>query len=224
MFWKKRNVSAGLLGRSLEAAGLSLATVLLTSCSSGPARVNQPSINASAAGDAAIDEYDTDQDGVIAGAELDKVPAFKSALAQLDTNNDGGVSADEVSAMIEHWQAMPLGIMSMGFKLTLDGTLVEDATVTFEPEAFLGDDIKTATAITDSFGTGGPSVPKEQRQDVTTPPGVQMGFYRIKVSKMVNGKEMIPAKYNENTILGQLIVPDEPEIFNRRVVYAMTTK
>jgi hypothetical protein len=196
----------------------------IAGCNSGPARVNQPSISASAAGDAAIEAYDTDQSGAISGAELDKVPSVKAALAQLDSNGDGGVSADEVAAMIEHWQAMPLGIMAMGFKLTLDGVPVEDAVVTFEPEAFLGGEVKTAIANTDSFGTGSPTIPKENRPEATTPPGVQMGFYKIKVSKLVNGKETIPAKYNESTVLGQLIVPDVPEIMNRRVIYAMTSK
>jgi hypothetical protein len=196
----------------------------IAGCSSAPSRVNQPQIDAGGAAAAAIDQYDTDKSGAINGPELDAVPAFKAALAQLDTNSDGGVSADEISAMIEHWQAMPLGIMSMGFKLTLDGNLVEDAVVTFEPEAFQGEEVKTAIANTDSFGTGSPSVPKELRYDATTPPGVQMGFYKVKVSKLVNGKEIIPAKYNESTILGQLIVPDAPEIVNRRVVYALTSK
>jgi hypothetical protein len=205
-------------------AGVVLATATLTACSSGPKRVTQPTVDASSAGNAAIELYDADQNGTISGAELDKVPAFKSALAQLDSNHDGGVSADEVTAAILHWQEIPIGVMSMGFKLTFDGALVEGATVTFEPEEFMGSEVKAGIGTTDMFGMGGPTVPIEQRQDPTTPPGIQMGFYKVKVSKLVNGKETIPAKYNEQTILGQHVVPDNPEILNRRVVYAMTSK
>jgi hypothetical protein len=208
----------------VSVAGVVVAVVSLTACSSGPKRVTQPTIDASAAGDAAIEQYDSDQNGTISGAELDKVPAFKSALAQLDTDGDGGVGADEVSAAIQHWQEIPIGVMSMGFKLTFNGATVEGATVTFEPEEFLGSEIKAGVATTDMFGMGGPTVPIEQRQDPTTPPGIQMGFYKVKISKLVNGKETVPAKYNEQTIFGQHVVPDNPEIQNRRVVYAITSK
>jgi hypothetical protein len=34
---------------------------------------------------------------------------------------------------------------------------------------------------------------------------------------------MIPAKNNEQTILGQEVAADVPEIANNRVVYALTT-
>ncbi len=211
--------------RPLALIAVALASLSLASCSQGPARVNQPYIDADAAGALAMDQYDTNGDGVVAGDELDKVPALKSSLTQLDTDKDGGVSADEIATVIQHWQEMPLGMMAMGFKLTLDWVPVEDATVTFEPEELLGGNVKPAVATTDSFGTGGPVIPKEQRPDPAhTPPGVQMGFYKVKVSKTENNKETIPAKYNLNTVFGQLIMPDETNIMNRRVVYAMTTK
>ena len=98
------------------------------------------------------------------------------------------------------------------------------ASVTFEPEPFLGDEIQRAVAKTDMFGTGGPSIPKELRPDPTTPPGIQFGLYRVKVSKVVGGKELIPRRYNEETILGQEAAPDVSEIANRRVVFALTSK
>jgi hypothetical protein len=75
------------------------------------------------------------------------------------------------------------------------------------------------------FGSGGPSIPKELRPDPkTTPPGIQVGLYRVKISKMVGGKETIPRKYNDQTTLGQEAALDVPEIANRRVIYSLTTK
>jgi hypothetical protein len=133
------------------------------------------------------------------------------------------VSADEVSARIEAWQATGMGLTSFGLTVTLDGRPLEDATVTLEPEAFLGDDIRTAVGTTDMFGTAGPSVPKDQRPDAATPPGLALGLYQVKISKLVGGREIIPPRYNTQTTLGQEVAPDVPEIVNRRVVYALKT-
>jgi hypothetical protein len=194
------------------------------SCDRGPAAVRPPSIDASAAGELAIDQYDSDGDGLVSGDELEGAPVLKAALPRLDTNADKAVSADEVTARIEHWQATGMGLTSFGFTVTLDGRPLEGATVTLEPEAFLGDDIRPAVATTDLFGTGGPSVPKDQRPTAETPPGVQLGLYRVKITKIVAGKETIPARYNAQTTLGQEVSPDVPEIANRRVVYALKSK
>ncbi len=208
---------------SLVAISLALAT--LASCNSGPKRVNQPSISASGAGAAAMDEYDTNGDGVVAGDELEKAPGLKAMLATTDTNKDGGISADEISDRIQAWQALRVGLTTFGFVATLDGRPLEGATVTFEPESFLGDEVKPAVATTDMFGSGGPTIPKEQRYDPSTsPPGVHLGVYKVKFSKSENGKEIIPPKYNEQTTLGIEVSPDVRDILNRRVRFVLTTK
>lgn len=209
---------------SMLALAASLLTMPLASCSFGPSRVTQPGINASRAGSQAVETYDKNSDGVISGDELEHAPALKAAMKRLDTNGDKGVSADEITARIKKWQEMRTGLMGFGFTVTLDGRPLEGATVTFEPEPFLGDEIKLAVATTDTFGTGGPSIPKELRADPSMPPGIQIGLYRVKISKVAGGKELIPRKYNEETILGQEAAPDVSEILNRRVVFAMSSK
>jgi hypothetical protein len=214
------------LARRLLLRTASMATVgllAITSCSQGPAPVRPPSIDASEAGETAIERYDTSGDGLISGDELESAPELKAALPRLDADEDQAVSAEEVSARIEHWQATGMGLTSFGFTVTLDGRPLDGATVTLEPAVFLGDDIRPAVATTDMFGTGGPSVPKDQRPTAATPPGVQLGFYRVKISKIVGGKETIPARYNLQTTLGQEVSPDVPEIANRRVVYALSS-
>jgi hypothetical protein len=196
--------------------------IVASSCSHGPAPVRPPAIDAAEAGSMAMERYDTSGDGVVAGDELDHAPALKAALPRLDANGDEGLSADEISARIEKWQASGIGLTSFGFRVTLDGTPLTGATVTFEPEPFLGEDVKAASCRTNELGGGGASIPKDQRPSPATPGGMQLGFYRVKISKVVNGRELVPPKYNEQTILGQEVGLDVPEIAGNRVIYALT--
>jgi hypothetical protein len=194
------------------------------SCSRGPQRVEQPDISPSSAGGLAVEQYDTNGNNLVDGAELDMAPGLKAALPRLDTNHDNAVSADEVAARVEQWQFMRTGLISFNFKVTLDGTPLQDATVTFEPESFLGEEIKPASCTTNMFGGGGATIAKEDRPSPTHPPGMHLGLYKVKVSKIVAGKETIPLRYNRETILGQELAPDVPEIGNNRVAYALTTR
>lgn len=210
--------------RRLRSYGFAATTALLGSCSFGPAAVRPPSIDAPDAGQAAIEMYDANNDGVVAGSELDQAPGLKAALKRLDTSGDGSVSAEEVAARIEKWQESEIGLTAFGFKATLDGAPLIGATVTFEPEPFLGEDVKAATCQTNELGGGGASIPVEQRPTPTTPGGMQLGMYRVKISKVANGRELIPPQYNEQTVLGQEVALDVPEIAANRVVYALRSK
>jgi hypothetical protein len=185
--------------------------------------VHQPEIDASSAGSQAIEMYDTNGDGKVAGDELEKAPGLKSAIKRLDKDGDGAVNAEEVAERIETWQAGKTALMSIQFTVVLNGQPLEDATVTFEPETFLGEEIKKAVGTTDSFGTGAPSVPLELRPTKDTPAGIAYGLYLVKISKVVDGKESVPAKYNEQTTLGQEVMHDVPEVANRRIKFVLST-
>jgi len=206
---------------TLALASLFLATAV--SCNRGPSRIKQPSINASSAGSLAIEQYDTNHDGKIAGDELEKAPALKAALPRLDTDNDGGVTAAEVAARVTSWKAMESAMISVPCRVTLDGQPLAGATVTFEPEAFLGDQIKTAFSTTNAQGTVSPNIPKEQRPDPTLPGGANLGLYKVRISKMVNGKETIPARYNTETILGQEVSDDDPGMKSMNIKFDLKT-
>jgi hypothetical protein len=186
--------------------------------------VEQPAIDTSQAAGLAMKQYDSDGDGIVASDELHKAPGLRAALSRLDSNGDGGASADEVKARINKWQEMRTAVSLFAFTVTLDGRPLAGATVSFEPEEFLGDEIKAAGCVTNDFGRCGATIPDDQRPDPTSPPGMHFGLYRVKISKVVNGKETIPPKYNEQTILGQDVAADVPEINNNRVVYALSTK
>jgi hypothetical protein len=156
---------------------------------------------------------------VIAGNELDAVPALKSGLPRFDTDGDKGISADEIAARVNAWKGMRTGLASVRCHITLDGQPLIGAEVTFEPELFLGEEVKTATGNTNQFGDVAPTVAKEDRPDPTLPGGIHFGLYKVRISKQANGRELIPARYNKDTILGQEVAYDDPGILNNNLAY-----
>src|SRR5262249_972552 len=102
--------------------------------------------------------------------------------------------------------------------LRMDGHPLAGATISFEPESFLGDTIQAADGTTDFTGAAYPRIPKEKRPVADMPGGMQLGFYRIRVSKLTAGKETIPAKYNTDTTLGKQISPDDPALLKQKIV------
>ncbi len=151
----------------------------------------------------------------------DQAPGLKEALKNLDTNGDGGVSADEVTARVNAWKEMKTGLTFVQCRVTLDGEPLSGAKITFEPEAFLGDEIKPAVGITTVYGDAMPVIRREDRPDPKQPAGVHIGLYKVRVSKVENGKETIPARYNTNTILGQEVSYDDPAVKAMKMIFAL---
>jgi hypothetical protein len=201
-----------------RAMSLLMPVALVASCSYGPAPVRPPAIDAVDAGSLAMEQYDADDDGFLAGDELDQVPGLKAAMETLDVDKDGKVTEDEIAARIHVWQSSRIGVAAVLCVVTMNGQPLARATVTFEPESFLGEELQTASGVTDDFGNAYPTIPKHERPTPDMPPGLRLGFYRVKVSKTVNGKEMIPAIYNAETTLGQQIAPDDPALLRHKIV------
>ena len=164
----------------------------------GPARIVPPRIDPLAAGREAIAEYDTDLDGIISGKELDRCPALKGA-AKRYADPSGNITADSIAEAIAQWQANRIAITIMGIVVTLDGKPLEGATVTAEPEKFLGPDVKPATGVTDARGGCAMRVQGQL--------GMQYGLYKIRISKNAGGKEAVPTRYNAATELGLEVAP-----------------
>ena len=206
--------------RSLRASLLLLALLLIVSasCRRGITPVGQPSIDPATAGKMAMEQYDTNHDGVVSGAELDKVPSFKSALAIIDTNGDKGVSAEEVAARVNAWKAMKTGMTSVRAHVTLDGQPLTNTEVVLEPESFLGDQVKKATGTTNQFGDVAPVIAKEDRENPTLPGGVHFGFYKVRFTKQ---GAALPAKFNTETIIGQEVSYDDPGLKNNSLAYVL---
>jgi hypothetical protein len=105
--------------------------------------------------------------------------------------------------------------------VTLDGQPLAGAQVLFEPEAFLGDEIKKATGTTNQFGDVAPVIAKEDRANPTLPGGVHFGLYKVRISKQAGGKETIPARYNSETTIGQEVSYDDPGLGFKGITYAL---
>jgi hypothetical protein len=116
---------------------------------------------------------------------------------------------------------MRTGLASVRCNVTLDGLPLVGAKVVFEPEPFLGDEIKTAFGTTNHLGDAAPTVPPEDRPDPTFPGGVHFGLYRVRVSKEINGRESLPAQYNSQTTLGQEVSYDDPAMNSNSMAFAL---
>jgi hypothetical protein len=185
-------------GSWLEYIAAALALIVSCGCSKQPTRVAPPTIDATAAAAAALAEYDTNHDGVISGKELDRVPALKSALDRYGKGT-GKVTAEAIAERIHLWQDSKVALTNLGVTVTLDGRPLDGATVTAEPEAFLGSAVLPASGVTDHTGSA-PLRIKDKS-------GISYGLYKIRVSKMAGGREVIPPRYNTETELGVEVAP-----------------
>jgi hypothetical protein len=209
------------LVNSLGTAGVCLA---VTGCSSGPSRVDAPDYDPAGSAAKAMHIYDKDEDGFIAGEELNAAASLKASMATLDLDKDEKVSEDEISTRIAAWRDTGTGLTSVRCQVTLDARPLVGVTVTLEPEDFLVDTIQPAIGTTNRDGIASPKIPKEKRPTADTPPGIQLGFYKILVSKNEGGSEQIPAKYNTETVLGQQIAPDDPQVKGQMIMLNLTSK
>ena len=193
-------------------------------CGGGPSAVLPPKIDASNAAALAMEAYDTDGNGFVEGEELENAPGLRAALTTLDLDKDGKVDENEVAERILAWRSTDVGITTIQCSVMLDGRPLSGASITFDPEEFLGEEIQAATAKTGPLGEFFPLIPKENLPTPTTPVGIQIGLYKVRVSKVVNGEEQIPAKYNTETVLGQEVSNDDPAIRRHSVVFKLKSK
>jgi len=194
--------------------------VVCSSCSKkSGGRINPPNYNSNA-GSAAIDAYDTNRDGVIAGSEFDRVPGLRASLKQADTNGDNKISADEIDARIKQWLDSRIGESPVRCSVTFDGTPLEGAVVLFEPEEFLGSNVHPAGGTTGESGVAGMSMAKEHLADPTFA-GVANGWYKIRVT---SDSKSIPANYNTETTLGCEVAIDAHWVSASEIRIAIKSK
>jgi hypothetical protein len=192
----------------IRVACLAIGLLAAGGCSGGPPRTLPPEIDADAAAQQAIAMYDTNGDGAISGKELDKCPGIKDALEHYDIKHDGKVTAAAIAARIREWQESKVATTAAKVRVLLDGQPLEWATVTFEPEPFLGPHVATASGQTANNGAAlmtiaaDPQNPQGERKS-----GVHCGLYKVRISKLMGGHETLPARYNSKTELGVEIAP-----------------
>lgn len=199
-----------------------LSGMTLAGCSKGPGRITQPKMSASSVGSGAIATYDTDGDGFIAGDELKQAVSLRRAAERIDTDGDGKLSATEIAQRVEVWKAARTGLTNVMCVVTMDGRPVDGAEVVFEPEEFLGGNVKQAVSPTNYLGMAAPTVAKEDRPVPHAPPGMAFGFYKVRISG--NDRIKIPSRYNEETVIGYEVAPDDPGVLEGNVRFNLKSK
>jgi hypothetical protein len=121
----------------------------------------------------ALEQLDANDDAVIDAEEAQKAPGLAAALARIDADGDGRMSAEEIKSRIELYERTSTGLMTQKFQILLDGRPLIDARIDFEPEEFLEGIIKPASGYTDGSGSVDP-----QTVDQAIP-AMQVGFYRV---------------------------------------------
>ncbi len=191
------------MSRSLSVCiALILSVSFLAGCSRRPSAPRKPALNPAAAGRAAVEMYDANGDGKLDATELQQCPALLMALPRADADGDGALSAAEIAARVEGWFASGTTMMDATPLVTLDGQPLEGAEVVFEPEEFLGEGFKECRGVTDATGRAAVSGADSRY------PGVYVGAYRVRISKVVDGQETLPARYNSQSELGVEVADD----------------
>lgn len=151
----------------------------------------------------AFELLDKNADHLLDDEELLIAPGLAEGKSRADTDSDGKISVGELATRIQSWKESTVRLVCPDLEVRLKGRLLPNATIMFEPEPFLVDWLEPLTSTTDELGRCSPRISRELH-------GIYMGYYRVKVSKNVGGKERIPKEYNEQTQVGVEFCTDRP--------------
>ena len=185
-----------------------VSVALWTGCGTTASRVHPVEISPSSASSEAMELYDKDGDGAIAGEELNAVPGIKRHLQHYDRDGDERVTRDEIAARLQDWGNNQLALMGRTYVIMLDGQPLSGATVTLVPEPYLGENVKPASGITGPTGLTRMSHAEEDLPKSANGrpiPGVKAGTFKIQIT---HPSRQIPAKYNTSTELGDEVAYD----------------
>lgn len=167
----------------------------------------RPKLSPEESGAKAVEEYDADGNGSISQEEAEAAPGLLAAFPKIDSDGDGEATAEEIANRIVYYQTSTSWVINGTCKVTYRRRPLEGATVVFEPESFLGPSFYPCTGETDERGEA--FITRDAPDSV---PGIYLGFYRVRITKeKKNGKELLPAKYNEETTLGFEANNDVPD-------------
>jgi hypothetical protein len=164
-------------------------TVALAGCSGGtPARVYVPDYDVASISQQAIELNDKDGDGVLSEDELEQVKSLRSGMSRLDADKDGKLTVEEVAQRIQRYVDFKAGLVPVDVTLIRQGRPLAGATVTYEPEKFMGDSIPPGSGVTAAEGVTTISVAPEFLPSPRYS-GAKPGFYRVRV-KLADGTEV----------------------------------
>lgn len=187
---------------SIGRIALFLSASVLTGCSQGPARVAAPNVDCEAATDRALELYDSDHSGSFSKSELANCPAVLQNLPAYDQNADGTVSREEFVARLGELYGKRVGLTEVDCQITFQGRPLEGATVVFEPEPYLGEEIPVARGTTDSMGSAPMAIDGEYLPESLRSRNkklTKVGSFKVRIT---HPSIQLPAKFNTKTTLG----------------------
>jgi hypothetical protein len=191
----------------LSCIALSLVGVLI-GCSRGPSRVEPPRIDAESAAAQAISLYDNNQNGSLNTTELAACPGMLAQISAYDTDANGEITAAEISNRLASLFKAKVGLTALMCEIRVNGKPLSNAEVVFDPEPYLGDDMKQAVGTTDFSGSAEMGISDEDMpRDLKGVKAIQYGTFKVRVT---HPSVTIPAKYNSNTTLGYETISGSP--------------
>ncbi len=183
-------------------ASLGILILLGTGCSAKK-QVELTTFDVGDVTDRALEQLDANKDGLLDEQELKACPGLLSSRRQIDSDRDGKISTEELQRRFQEYIDQRIAVLPYPITVTYRGQPLVGATVELIPEGFLSEVIEPAKGETDQTGAARPTVQLDQEILQRGTFGYRSGVYRVKVSKQdASGKELLPEKYNENTVLG----------------------
>ena len=182
---------------------------LMAGCG-GPEHPELTTFNVDEVTQKAMHQLDTDVDGQLNSDELSASPGLANALRELDTNRDQLLSADELRARLQLYISARIAVYTFPILVTYDRRPLRSATIKLFPEDFLAEVIEPAEGVTDDQGYVFPSIELDPELVERGTRGFRSGVYRVEVSKLDDaGNEQIPPQYNVDSELGLEIKMEE---------------
>jgi hypothetical protein len=189
-----------MLRRNVFLAGFCFVLPTVVGCSRGPARVEAPGIDSDSAADKAIELYDTNHDQSLSDHELTRCPGIRMMLSLYDEDGNRSVDRGEIARRLSSLLKNRVGLTQLRSRVMYRGRPLPDATVVFEPESYLGDEVQVAQGTTNAHGSAQMGVSEEYLpENVRSMKLVHYGTYKVRIT---HPKIKLPAKYNSETTLG----------------------
>lgn len=166
-----------------KAAPLVLTTLLLavgcTQATDGVARHD-----AKTAARLAMQQCDSDSNGLLDAAELAGCPGLQAAAQRVDANGDGAITADEIEQRLAAYelQSHRVGLVT---KVMRNGAPAADLTVTLQLESFQGENVPIYSGASDQTGS------VKLKSNGLAARLLPLGMYRVTIRDRGDGREVV---------------------------------
>jgi hypothetical protein len=162
--------------------------------------VDAPSVDPETAADKAIELYDSNQDQLLSKDELANCPGILASLSLYDQDGNRRVDHDEIARRLKELLKNRVGLTQLRSRVTFRGKPLVGATITFDPEPYLGAEVEVARGTTNGHGSAQMSISEDLLPEhVRTMKLMHYGTYKVRIT---HPSIMLPAQYNTKTTLG----------------------